>query len=218
MSVNRLLANGVTIIILIVFLIGILRYRKLSSELRYIFYFVVFGGITELFSDYYKAHIGRNTMPIGHIYIPLSILLLCFFYRKLLNGYIRLWIIDSLILAFIIFSVIDTVFIQSFFAFPNIIGACGALILAVLSVMYFSKIMTEAKIEKLWMEPLIWINSAILFYFAGSFFYYILFNINVKFSNEFARLTVRIFGILNIIFYALIGFIFMITARHKTTK
>ena len=154
-------------------------------------------------------------MPIGHFYIPTSILLICLFYRKVLDGYINHLLVNLVIILYFAFSIINLIFIQSLHAFPNFIGSSGALIVIVFSILLFSKIMTEAKIKNLWKEPLILINIAILFYYAGNFFYFMLFNLNVGYSNDFALQVSRYYCVLNDIFYIILGVVFVMLKKRN---
>ncbi len=201
-------SDSVEVIIYIVLVIGAFKFKYLSKEIRIIYYFVLLGGATELFTDIYKAYIARNTGPIGHFYMASSILIIGLFYRKALTGYIKNVIIDVSIILFLLAAVINLIFIQNLNDFPNIIGAVGALMLVVFSILLFTRIMTEAKIINLWKNPLVLTNIAILFYYAGNFFYFILFNLDVKFSNDFALQVLKYYCILNGAFYIFTGFIF----------
>ncbi len=205
-------------VIYLSFFIGLLKYKHLSSELKYIFYFVSFGVFTELFTGIYKAFWMKNTLPIGHFYIPISFLFLGLFYRLQLKNYINQKVLIGIISAFLTFSLINVIFIQSLFEFANITGALSAIILCVFSILLFAKIMSEAKIEKLWAEPIIWFNLGILFYHAGNFFFYILFNYSLTVSNEFALNTVYFNWIVGLLFYVLIIIGFWKQSKSKSVE
>lgn len=83
----------------------------------------------------------------------------------------------------------------------------------IFTILYFARVMIEAKIRKLSAEPLIWINTALLIWYASSFFYFITFNVLLTYSREFLGLTVTYYGLSNLILYALVSIGFMKT-RH----
>lgn len=197
------------LIIFLPFFIGIIRFKKLSYQFSIILFYVSFGILTTLFIDVYQYFGYRNTLPIGHFYILISFLIFSFFYRSVLKSYINLKVLSGITIAYLIFYIINLLFIQSLFVYPNITGAFYAIIIAIFSVLLFAKIMSEAKIEKLWSEPIIWINLGILVYHAGNFFYYILFNYSLSVSNEFASITVYFNWIVGILFYLLISIGFL---------
>lgn len=209
MSLSRIIFDSGKILILIVFIVGLFHYRKFSIGMRYVFYFVLLGGISEISVILYKAHIEQNTMPIGHLYFTLSITILCFYYLCVLKGYVSKWITHSIVVGFATFAIVNPILIQSLQDYPNLLGAMGAIILVIFSILLFSRIISEAKIVKLRDDPMIWINSAVLFFYSGSFFYNILFNQIVDYSIEFAKLMTQLYAVFNIIFYGLIGIGFL---------
>lgn len=154
-------------------------------------------------------------MPISHVYRSVSVLLMCLFYWRVLEGFINKRFIWALILFFGLFSVINPIFIQSIFEYPNILGAVGAMVLIVFSIMYFARIMVEAKIEKLHNHPEVRVNIGVLVYYTGNFFFYVLYNLNLSYSDEFARLTLYLYIIMNILFYATLGSAFFIAGKKK---
>jgi len=201
--------------IIVALVIGIIRYKFFSKELKILFFFVAFGFLTEAFTMVFKALVMRNTMPVGNLYIPVSVFIIGLFYLKLLGGYVNRKIIIIVISAYEIICLLNLLFVQNILEFPNIIGSVGALIIIVFSLFLFSKIMVEAKIEKLSAEPVIWINSALLIYYAANFFFYILLNYNVKLDNEFARQTVDVYRVINILFYFLLSIGFWLAKKRK---
>lgn len=217
MTFHRFLVDGVEALAIATSVVGIIRYKKLSTEFRFVFYFVLLGAVTELFTDFYKAHFFRNTMPIGHVYIPASILIIALMYRSLLKGFLNRSIYYSILAVLVVFSLFNPLFLQSIWEFPNITGAFGALIVIIFSVLFFYKIMVEARTERLFSEPLVWINTMVLVYFTGNFFFYVLFNLNVADSLTFAGLTVRFFGIMNLILYFVFGYFILTFNQQKTS-
>ena len=194
-------------IIFLPLVIGFFSFRKFQQGTKYIFYFVAFGSVTEIMTRSLNRWLDLidNTMPIGHIYIPVSFLLAGLFYFFRLRGFISEKIVAAIIILFIIFSIINSLLIQNIYSFANYSGAIGALILIGFSVLLFAKIMVEGKIKKLIDEPIVWINSSILVYYTANFFFYILYNILLENSIEFLKQTIFVFNIFNVIFYILIS-------------
>jgi hypothetical protein len=154
-------------------------------------------------------------MPLGHIYIPVSFLLASLFCSTRLKGFISEKIIAGITVIFILFSTVNSFFIQSYYSFPSYSGAIGALILIGFSILLFARIMAEANIKKLANEPAVWINSGILIYYTSNFFFYILYNILLENSVEFLLQTIFIFNIFYVIFYILIAIGFWKSKSYK---
>lgn len=196
---------GNLIVVLFAALVGILQYKFIRPKLNYIFLYVCVSSVTQLaITLFYFAGFKRN-LPALHFYLLFEFALISLFYLRHLDNYInRKWIyfISSV---FIIYSVINSIFIQNITDYPNIPRAIEALILIVFSLIYFNKVLIEAKISALTKEPLIWINLAVLIYFSGNFVYHIMFNMILEYSRETARMIGILFTLLNIIYYILIA-------------
>jgi hypothetical protein len=194
------------LIIVISFITGILKYKYLSSGLKYLFWFIAYGVANEISVEilgYFDLK--QRMMPQRHLYTFISFLLLGLFYNSVLKGFFkRNWILLIIIL-FEIYFLINSFFISGIFEYPGFARSISIFILVSFSVIYFYKTMIEAKIKKLFNEPLIWINTGVLLYFSGNLFFNILFDIIFEYSKEFGLITYFYFNVLNIIFYALLA-------------
>jgi hypothetical protein len=159
----------------------------------------------------------KNNMPLGHLYISVSFIFIAIFYLHELKEYVNKKVIAAIIILFELLSILNILFFQSYFDYPSITGATGALILVVFSILLFSKIMSEGKIKHLSQSSLIWINTAVLIYYAGNFFFYILFNMILNYSKEFIFTILNFFKILYVLFYGMlaIGFWKAATKPHS---
>ena len=185
-------------------LVGFLAYKNLGKSSKAILLFVLLGFLTETFIFFYKLHYAKNTLPIGHVYFPLSFLFLSFFYAAELKGYLNGMLLKIIILFFLLFFITNSLFFQELREFATVQGVTNSLIMLLFSVMLFHKIMLEAKIEKLQNEPVIWFNLAVLINFSGKFTYYFLFKILLDHSMEYLRIAAILDLSSNILFYVLI--------------
>jgi hypothetical protein len=202
--------------ILIPFFIGIYKYKELRN-LKFLFFFICGGVVTETGLKILKSIGYRNNLVLTHFYAIASFVLLAIFFQKVFSGYIkRIWF-KSLIFFFLILCFVQLLFFQSINDFPSLQFSVLALVMVAFSILYFHKVMVEAKIVHLSKEPLIWINAAILVYYTGSLFYYILFNLFLDQLIDFFFTTMRYyFPALNALFYVLIAVGFWKTSNSKT--
>lgn len=200
------------------FIIGCFQYKYFTKEIKTFFYFVAFGVLTETYTRFHQYFWMKNTMPIGHFYFPATTLILGLFYLQVLRNFIKPVYIITILFAFIVYSIINSLFIQGLFEYASLVGSISALIIFLFSVAFFTKIMAEAKITKLSAEPLVWINSVLLFYYAGNFFYYTLYNLRILASREIAILAIKFFGFLNLVLYLVISVSFLIANKKPVKK
>jgi hypothetical protein len=203
-------------IILIPFVVGLVYYKKLTRSHKFLFWFIVVGTLTELTNRILKHFfVVENNMPLGHFYISLSFIFLALFYLYELENFVNKKIIIAVVILYELFCLNNVILFQSHLSYPSIPGAISALLLVTFSVLLFANIMREGKIQVLTDSSLIWINSAVLLYYAGNFFFYTLYNFILNYSREFLTRTVYFFLILNSIFYILLAIGLWKAGREK---
>lgn len=200
------------------FIIGIFRYKYFTKELKIFFYFVAFGVLTEIYTMFHQHFIMKFTTPIGHFYFPIAFLILIIFYYQLLNNFIKPIYFFIVVVIYEVYCIINPIFIQGLLEYSSLVGAIGTLIVFIFSVVFFVKVMSEAKIEKLSHEPLIWINTAILVYYSFNFFYFSLYNLRIIASVEMAKIVTVFFGVFNLLFYLIISVGFLKAKKLNSHK
>lgn len=183
---------------------GIYVFKSLDARLRWLFYYVCLASMAAVIS-YSLSIVGTNTMPGLHIYVPLEFIVLTLFYANYIKEYINRKYIWIIIGAFVIFCIMNAIFFQEIAIYPNIPRAMESIVMVIFSVLYFHKVMVEAKIKKLSKEPMIWINTGILVYFSFDFFFHISFPAALANSVEFAMGILYFFWVTDILFYSLLA-------------
>lgn len=201
--------------ILIPFFIGLVNYKKFDKSLKLIFYYVLYGTINEIAVRIFISQGIKNTMPNIHLYLAVSFLLLGLFYYQILSGFFKRQIIIAIIVLFEVYIFVNAGFIQSIYEYPVLLRSLGTIIIMFFSLVYFYKVMIEAKHTNLWQEPLIWINGALLIYYSGNLFFTILFNFILEYSREFSKITAFYFSGIMTLFYILIAIGFWKAGNRK---
>ncbi|QGY42866.1 hypothetical protein GM418_04105 [Maribellus comscasis] len=116
---------------------------------------------------------------------------------------------------FVVYWGVNSLFIQSIYEFPTLPNSLGDMLIILFAIVYFYNVMLEANIMKLADEPLVWINTAILIYFTGNLFYYILFNVILEASREFSKITVAFSCALMALLYSLMTVGFFKARKRK---
>jgi len=201
----------------IAFLTGLYCFRSLTKSLKIIFIFTAFAFLTEI-SVSIAIAAGFQTTPALHFYIIIEFLLWALFYSILLHPFIHKKILTAIIILFEAYVIINLLFIQNLSTMPNFVRSMEGLLLVLFSILLFSKFMVENKHREIQKEPIIWINTAVLIYFSGNFFFNILFNLILENSREFSRITSYYFSGLNGLFYLLIAFGFLLQRKKAKNR
>jgi hypothetical protein len=202
--------------ILIPLIIGLWKYRSFDKPFQILFFFVVFGSVNEVAGLILRSLVRvHNTMPQANLYFMVEFACLGFFYREIFRGRYHPSLFNWTILLFEGASIINLLFFSSIFEYPSELQAVSKIGLISFSLMYFYKVMDEAKIRNLWKEPAIYINVAVLIYYSGNLFFSVLFNLILEYSREFSKITTYYFSGLNGLFYLLIATGFWIKAKNQ---
>ncbi len=202
---------------LIAVITGSFFFRKITPRLLYIYLYVVVGATTEILLRVVIKILQTSTNSISHFYFPIEFLLLALFYVPLVAPLIkRQWMIGFITL-FMVYSVVNMFLIQGLQERSDL-RAYTSIILVVFSLTYFYRIMIESKLRKLAAEPMVWINSAILLFFASIFFYNLLFPIALRSSLELAKLMSTLNRLSIAIFYLVIAYSFYLEGRKTVTE
>lgn len=196
---------------------GIINYRKLNKKLLWLFYFVCFGFSVELTTNILVEVFGlRQNLKFLHIYVPIEFLLISLIYFYALKGYFNKKIILAIIISFEFYCFLNPIFFQNLNEYSHA-RAISSLLLIFFSILFFHKVVVEAKVKRLSKEPMIWVNTAVLIYFSGNLFFNALFSLILEYSREFSKLTTYYFVILTTLFYLLIAIGFWKAGKQNSS-
>jgi hypothetical protein len=146
-----------------------------------------------------------NNFPILHVYTILEYLLLLWFYSVILNKFIYKAVFVALSIAFPVFSILDSIFIESIFTFNTYGRSLEALIFIFLSISWFVKIVAEDEETRLMGKAINIINSGFLIYFAGSIAMFSYSSYVEQMSISFRKTLWTIHTVLTVQLYILIA-------------
>ncbi len=197
---------------------GTFFFKRIKKRFLFLYLFLVVAFIAEILKPilYYGYNV-RHNLEISHYYFPLEFLFLALLYLKELGGFVNKKRLKGVIGFFMLYCLINPIFLQGYSQYSQV-RSYSSIILVVFSILYYYRVLTEAKIRKLANEPMIWINTAVLLYFAGSLFYNVLFTIILEYSREFSKLSASYFAVLNIVFYVLIAISIVKAGRPQKTE
>ena len=202
---------------LIALIFGSYYFRNIKQKFLYLYFYVLVGVCTELFNIVLTKLGSHNSLWISHIYFPLEFVLLAFFYIPHLAPVIkRQWII-LIISAFVLYSIVNVLFIQSYNEFSQV-RVYSSILLVLFSLIYFYRVMNEGKISKVWEEPMIWVNSSVMIIYSTIFFYNVLANLILAESRDKALLMSYIYSVAIVLFYLLVAIAFWMEGRQQVKR
>ncbi len=156
------------------------NFRKLPGELKKLSWYIFLSAFTEIISRLYALYFGNN-MPLLHLYVPGSFFCLALFYQKVLEGFIDKRIIIGILVAFLLFTFVNSIFVQNIYSYDSNGLMVESILVVILSISTFMVMMDDVvkKKRSLLSKSLNWVNSGlfiyytsslIIFHFAGLFF------------------------------------------------
>ncbi|GAA4458002.1 hypothetical protein GCM10023092_25590 [Rurimicrobium arvi] len=109
---------------------------------------------------------GKNNMPLLHLYVLLGFPCLSRFYRSVLEGQIRSRIIRYVTAVFLVFTVVNSLFVQQIFRFNSYALVLESMLIILLSLYTFAFLLnnTASGIPIPDKSSISWINSGLFIY------------------------------------------------------
>lgn len=155
------------LVIFLPLILAVSNYKKYPPELRHITTYMALSVATQIMS-FALWKLKKNNFPILHAYTLVEYYVLLRYYMQILKGFIPKSALTVIMYLFLVYSVIDSLFIESIFTFNTYSRSVEALILITLAVCWFVKIVGEEEEERTGTSGLYYINSGFMVYFAGS--------------------------------------------------
>lgn len=184
--------------------IAIYRYRFIKKERMYVIAFLGLGLLTELTATWFSEIFGTN-LPILHLYTVLEFNLIALFYFSFFGYFYNRRLVPSLMVFFTGFAVLNSLFIQKITEFNTYSRGLEALLVIIFSLLCFYKLLIELSSKNPTQQPIFWINTGFLLYFAGNLVLFILSNVILKENKAFNYMSWGLHSCLIALLYILIG-------------
>lgn len=185
--------------------ISIFRYKTYDASLRWLSKLLYITSLIEVTAVILGKY-GIVNLPLLHLYTPIefALLSLVFYYHFDGDSLLR-QVIKILIIAFSIFAVYNSFYLQSIYTFNTYARTLSSILLIIYVFCYFYSIMAQLQVKYLEKEPMFWISVGILIYCSANLFLFIYSNIILDKENLLYVMWIShaIFNILKNITYAI---------------
>jgi hypothetical protein len=184
-------------IVFVPFILAIVLFKRFTAAYRVLSIHIFIACAVEL-ASYLMSLYRQPNLFLLHIYTLTEFLLLYLFYEIYFNRFYPVWPLRITAAAFLVFSVINSLFIQPVTGFNSYARAAEAFIMTVLSLLCFYKLAQEHK------PAVTWINTGLLLYFSGSFLLFIVSNYILSYSSKLNYHIWAVHAFLSLLLYLLI--------------
>jgi hypothetical protein len=199
------LLDYVQYVLILPLTIALIRFKYLTNELKYIWYFILLGILSEVSTrtiSYFYPKL--NILPGLHLYTLLEFIFIGLFYQRFFGAFFSKKLLPFIIIGFVTFTIINAFFIQGINNFNTYASGLEGILVILLSLLCFYKMLIELDTRSPTKQPIFWLNSGFLFYFAGSLFIFILSNF-IKGDNYLLSLAWGMHAFLMVILHIFIG-------------
>lgn len=203
MDISKIVNQVSVIPIFVTVVYSIYVYKNLGKELKSFSWFLIFSGIIQLLSSA-LWYLRTNNLPLLHIYVAVGFYLIAHFYLQVLNGFINKKIIWSILLLFLVFTILNSIFIQSILTFASYSLTVESILIIILSLSTYIMLLDDIVRDKLkgLSGSLNWINSGLFIYYSSNLLiFYFGDTITHSFSKEVSRYTWVLHSFFSVIMY-----------------
>lgn len=194
----EILGNISSFIVIIPLLLSVYKFKSLNKVQVKLVYLLIAVLMVEIISNilWYKK---INNLPVYHFFTAIQFLLIVNIYKEVLSQIFSKLFFIILSVGFIVFAIINTVFLQGLMTFnSNVTTVLGSLVIF-FSLSYFYALLKEVKYSSLETNPMFWINSGFLIYFSSNLILFYINNSMFKGSTEASYLVWGLHAAINIV-------------------
>jgi hypothetical protein len=122
---------------------------------------------------YLLARNGINTHWIGNVYLATQFSLLALVFR---SQFQKRRLVNIVLLGFLIFFSVNISFFQGPLVFNSVSNVVAGLVLIAFCLFYFYRLLNDLPIVHIQQLPMLWISFAVLTYYGGNFFLFLVKN------------------------------------------
>lgn len=185
-----------------------LRSLPLNSFLKTIQLVLIVSVISSSFNFYYGVYLAQPNPLVGVLYRYGELVCLTFFFLQISKIRVKPHYILVLLLTIALSGFL--VDFHSKFSMRSL----NAVVFIILSVIIYGKILLELKTQEVTKDSIFWVNSAVFFYFTGTFFLFILTDYLVKNHYDEYRYLWIISNILAVIKNLMFAYAFILWKKY----
>lgn len=144
-------------------------YKRLPREVKVFCHFLFLSALIQAASSalWYQK---KNNLVLLHLYVAAGFWLLCRFYQSILDGFIHRNIIRTAAVTFLVFTVVNSLFIQPVTTFNSYALTVESIMADILALTTFTVMMEDTVKQKRQQiaASITWINSGLFIYFTSS--------------------------------------------------
>lgn len=181
-------------------IVGLIRRNYLNKQQQYLLILMAITAVVELVSKILWYH-KINNLVIYHFYTVIEFLILSSIFQAQLSSFISSKWFNLLKFVFVLFAIINGVFLQSIFEFNSHVIVVSCSVIITFSLIYFYHLLNGVQYSALGSSWMFWLNSGVFIYCSGTLALFYLSNYLINKPIEIQRAVWAVHAGFNIIYY-----------------
>ena len=199
--------------ILIPLILVLIRFRYRQPKQALLSLVVVFSFITEIIAfSVVEFGEGSNNLPIYHIHVVILFYLFNRIYQYVLGETIKSYLFDLLLIFFILFAFINSIWIQPLNTFNSNTIVAGSVIYILFSLLHFRQLLQLPTLRILTEDWTFWLSTGLLLYHSSALMLF--FFVNYIEASSSAAVTAS--WLLNALFNVILNGFYSISLWKKS--
>lgn len=197
-------------------LLSLVKWKSMNASQRWFTLLLWLIVLISFAGEFWTLNFKQNNMPFFHVYILVEYLLLLQVFRLFFKGSIkdRIWLL--LAVGFTLIWLVNVVFLEGWWAFPDYIHVLEILVLLVIILLWFRKMLMEKVIKKPERTFEFWICAGLLIYFSGNLILFIFPKFILDEGKQTFQAIWKFNSVLNILLYTIYTVALLWVKKTKT--
>ncbi len=200
-AIFNLIVTLTQVMMVLASIISILRFKYLTTAVRYLAGLIWFGLLLELVSDMlHSRHIPN--LFLGPLDSAAAVLLLSLVYRRALQSAEFTRVQPWLAGAFVLYAGVSGLLLPETTRFKPLLQVVECLLVLLLVVLYFRKLLNELVVQQLTHDPMFWVSTGLLLYYLGKLQISLFSNYMMQYSKQFNLAVWTVHALLLAVMYS----------------
>lgn len=168
MTTDRLIIIGSCVPVFLTVIYAAICYRRMNRALRLFSWFLFVSGVIQAVS-LVLWFLSKNNMPLLHMYVAAGFISLAVFYHHVLRDFIDQRLMVALGAGFLVFTVLNSLFLQSIYTFNSYALTLESVIILIFAVstLLLGQHEVTSENQRQGFASLNWINAGLLIFYTS---------------------------------------------------
>jgi hypothetical protein len=155
--------------------LSLIHYKKNTKAFKVLSLQLIFAFVSTMVAMILSnKHI--NNLPLLHIYTMVEFAFIAVYFYLVHDGFMRKGMLITLICLFVALGILNASLYTGWYRFNTLPRSVESFIVIALCISSYYRMLTQLKANRIYKDPVFWINTGFLIYFSGALFLFMMSN------------------------------------------